>query len=407
MISKPKLCGIVWMVGFIPIAAPSYASQVPPLREFHALDAPSDSGGKIRLIWKSAGVETGKYEVWMAESSEGAYTKIAELPSGRHPKTQIKAPWWTWKKDKNRHFYEVGSTDQKRIEDGKTYYFKVAVLGKEGRSETEPRSAIAQPNYFNWGKLNNFVLMVLFGIVILGAIRYSRNRTDLFLRRIPGLDAVDEALGRATEMGRPILYLTGSDDMSSLSTIAATVILGEVAKRVAAYDTDLKVPHRDPIVMAICQEIVREAYLSAGRPDAYKEDSNFFITDNQFSYTAAVDGMMLRDQPSANFFMGYYYAEALLLAETGASTGAIQIAGTDSDAQLPFFITSCDYTLIGEELYAASAYLSREPILMGTLRGQDLGKAFFLVVLVIGSLFAALAPEAISLPLIEIFSDFR
>jgi hypothetical protein len=82
--------------------------------------------------------------------------------------------------------------------------------------------------------------------------------------------------------------------------------------------------------------------------------------------------------------MGYYYAESLLLAETGASTGAIQIAGTDSVSQLPFFITACDYTLIGEELYAASAYLSREPLLLGSLKGQDVGKALITLLIIIG-----------------------
>ena len=92
---------------------------------------------------------------------------------------------------------------------------------------------------------------------------------------------------------------------------------------------------------------------------------------------------MIRERPAANFFMGYYYAESLLLAETGASTGAIQIAGTDSPNQLPFFITTCDYTLIGEELYAASAYLSREPLLLGSLKGQDLGKALMMLLILI------------------------
>ena len=155
---------------------------------------------------------------------------------------------------------------------------------------------------------------------------------------------MDEAIGRATELGKPILYLTGAHDMSDPSTIAAAVILGRVAKRTAAYETDLLVPHRDPITMAVCQEITKQAYLEAGKPDLFKEDSNFFITSDQFSYTAAVDGIMLRKKPAANFFMGAYFAEALLLTETGASTGAIQIAGTDSDHQLPFFVTTCDYT---------------------------------------------------------------
>jgi len=110
------------------------------------------------------------------------------------------------------------------------------------------------------------------------------------------------------------------------------------------------------------------------------------VASDQFSYVAAVSGLMVREQPGAIFLLGSFFAESLLLAETGASTGAIQVAGTDQYTQLPFFITTCDYTLIGEELYAASAYLSREPRLLGSLRGQDVGKAFLMIAMVVGSL---------------------
>ena len=54
-------------------------------------------------------------------------------------------------------------------------------------------------------------------------------------------------------------------------------------------------------------------------------------------------------------------------------------------------MTTCDYTLIGEELYAASAYLSREPVQLGTLRGQDIGKACILVTLGIGTALATVS----------------
>ena len=296
-----------------------------------------------------------------------------------------------------------------RLVTGKTYFFKVALTDGQAVVESPVQSVMPQANLFNWAKLNNFLFLLAFASTVLFSIRRARVNPNIFLRRIPGLDAVEEAVGRATEMGRPILYLTGMDRMSSLSTIAATVILGEVAKRVATYDTDLKVPHRDPIVMAVCQEVVKGAYLAAGRPDAYKEDSNFFITPDQFAYTAAVDGIMLREKPAANFFMGAYMAESLLLAEPGGTTGAIQIAGTDSDHQLPFFIAACDYTLIGEELYAASAYLSREPVLVGTLRGQDFGKGFLLGVLVLGAILVTLG-EIFHTPVfhyfVQLFSDF-
>jgi hypothetical protein len=123
-------------------------------------------------------------------------------------------------------------------------------------------------------------------------------------------------------------------------------------------------------------------------PDRYREQDIYYTTYSQFGYAASVCGTMLREKPATNFFFGRFYAESLVLAETGNMTGAVQIAGTDADAQLPFFITACDYTLIGEELYAGSVYLSREPLLMGALKAQDAGKAIVLVMLVAGSILA-------------------
>jgi hypothetical protein len=59
-------------------------------------------------------------------------------------------------------------------------------------------------------------------------------------------------------------------------------------------------------------------------------------------------------------------------------------------SQLPFFVAACDYTLIGEELFAASAYLSKDPKLLGSLKGQDVGKFIFLLVILVGVVFLTL-----------------
>ena len=45
---------------------------------------------------------------------------------------------------------------------------------------------------------------------------------------------------------------------------------------------------------------------------------------------------------------------------------------------------ACDYTLIGEELFAASAYLSGEPRLVGGLKGADMLKLVIIAVIVVG-----------------------
>jgi hypothetical protein len=366
-----------------------------PPQDVRAFDTPSDGGGSLTVTWSPAPYDsaTTRYQILLSEGSTvpdpAAMKVVAEFPANQHYVRQSKWPWWTRPAEGDQHQFTLRNGKGIELKDGTAYSVTVAAVLSDDRGMATPVQATPQPNWMNWNQINNLILALLFGGIVFYAISTARKR-EIFLRRIPGLDAVDEAIGRATELGKPILYLTGAHDMSDPSTIAAAVILGRVAKRTAAYETELLVPHRDPITMAVCQEITKQAYLEAGKPDLFKEDSNFFITSDQFSYTAAVDGIMLRKKPAANFFMGSYFAEALLLTETGASTGAIQIAGTDSDHQLPFFVTTCDYTLIGEELYAASAYLSREPVQVGTLRGQDIGKALILGILGVGTVLATL-----------------
>jgi len=243
---------------------------------------------------------------------------------------------------------------------------------------------------FNTARLNVLIALIVYGALLLWFIYHARKGKQLFIRKISGLEALDEAVGRATEMGKPVLYVPGLASIDVISTIASMNILSQVAKKTAEYNTTLLVPNRDPVVYTVAREVVKEAYTDAGRPDAFNSDSVYFLTQDQFGYTSAVCGTMVRDKPATNLFIGYFWAESLVLAETGATTGAIQIAGTDSIFQLPFFIVACDYTLIGEELYAASAYLSREPLLLGSIKGQDWGKMIILGLLLLSSFLSLL-----------------
>jgi len=283
---------------------------------------------------------------------------------------------------------------------GKTWYFRLAVTdGKDTLYVSQAGrpvvvSAAAEADYFKWFKLNNLIFAVVFSAIVLVFIQMARRNPNLFIRKIAGLDAVEEAIGRATEMGRPAYFVHGLRPVSALGTIAAVNILARVARRAADYDSRICVMNNDPIVTAVSQEVVQQAYTEAGRPDAFNADDVSLVAADQFSYAAAVGGRMVRERPAAVFLMGYFFAESLLLAETGAATGAIQVAGTDAYTQLPFFITTCDYTLIGEELYAASAYLSREPRMLGSLRGQDVGKAFMMVMMVIATIIITIYAAA-------------
>ena len=234
------------------------------------------------------------------------------------------------------------------------------------------------------------VLFTLFTLVILLSIRWARRSENLYIRRIAGLNAVEEAIGRATELGKKVMFIPGIGSVGEVETLSALAVLKHVAKYTAEYGTPLEVPNKDPLTYAAARETVKEAYLEAGRPDLFHEEMVPYLTYDQFAYTAQVTGRMVREKPAANFLIGAFHAESLLLAEAGQSTGAIQIAGTAQVAQLPFFVTTCDYTLIGEELYAASAYLSKEPVMLGCIKGQDLIKLALLALMLVGILWATL-----------------
>lgn len=244
--------------------------------------------------------------------------------------------------------------------------------------------------YFALDKINLFVILILLITAILFFILRAQQGKRLSIRKIAGLEAVEEAVGRATEMGKSVLFVPGSRDLDDLQTIAGLSILGSVAKMTAQYEARLDVPVNRSLVMAAGQETVKEAYLAVGRPDLYKPEIVHYITDEQFGYVAALEGIMVRERPAACFYMGAFLAESLILAETGNSIGAIQIAGTAMPVQLPFFVAACDYTLIGEELFAAAAYLSQDSRMIGSLKGQDVGKVVAMSAIVIGSLLATL-----------------
>ena len=274
-----------------------------------------------------------------------------------------------------------------------TYLYGVAAVTENGQSSVTLASDLVTPRmeWINKGKIWFLIIMLTISGVLIWFVRHAKKGGEVKVRKIAGLEAVSEAVGRATEMGREVLFVPGILDINDIQTVAGITVLANVARTAAQYDAQLKVPTARSLVMTTARETVEAAYLGEGRPDAYNEDNIYYLTDEQFGYTAGVQGVMVREQPAACFYMGAFYAESLILAETANSIGAIQVAGTAMPSQLPFFVAACDYTLIGEEFFAASAYLSNDPEQLGSLKGQDVGKVIAALLLIIGCMFATLS----------------
>ena len=326
-------------------------------------DSPNDAGGVIDLDWSSPDNQSlfTEYRIYRNTVGQGNWELIGSV-AGATPS-----------------FSDVTGVK------GIPYNYMVRGYRHGEIFESKPvMNLVSEASWFNWGKINLLLIAVIVLTAIIWYVARSGNGKVHYIRKIAGLQAVEEAVGRATEMGRSVLFVPGIQDLDDVQTIAGLTILGSVAKMTAQYETRLDVPVSRSLVMSNGREVVKQAYMAVGRHDFYNENIVHYVTDEQFGYVAAIDGIMVREKPAACFYMGAFFAESLILAETGNHVGAIQIAGTAMPTQLPFFVAACDYTLIGEELFAASAYLSKDASAIASLRGQDVGKLLAMFSIIIG-----------------------
>ena len=332
-----------------------------------AVDTPNDGGQSVTLTWTSPGPHPARW-ILVRRERGGVFAPVDTL-------------------DGAMHTYTDQGEGKKGVQNGTEYEYQlVADPPNPALDSGVSGPAAPNPDWIDTTKINVLVVAVLFFVVLFYFINRAHHGVRWRFRTIPGLIAIEEAIGRATEMGRGVLYIPGVQDIDDIQTIASMIILRNVARTTAKYETRLDVPTDAPAVYTVADEVVKTAYQDVGRADAYQPDQVRYITSEQFAYVAAVNGMMLRDRPAANLLLGAFFAESLLLAETGHSIGAIQIAGTANVHQMPFFVVACDYTLIGEEYYAASALLSNEPLLLGSLKSADIVKLVLIIVIIVGSL---------------------
>lgn len=242
-----------------------------------------------------------------------------------------------------------------------------------------------------WGK-RGFMLIIpvlLIMLFVLINIQKAKSSKGVTIRRIAGLDQIDEAIGRATETARPVLMVPGIGTLDGIS-LQALAIFSSIVRTACRFATPIRLMTMAAPVYGVAQEMVRDVYLSEGVPEQFDPDSVQYVTDRQFAFASAVAGTIQREKVAATFLMGEFFAESLIFAENANVVGAIQVASSTQTTQTPFFVAACDYVLLGDEFYAASAYLGRQQVLLGSLAGIDWAKMMFMACAVIGVIFHSL-----------------
>lgn len=368
-------CGVLFIACSALVAAAAPPAPPGTVRSF---DHPNDAGTAIDVTWTPSADE--------GAAASGNRTRVIAYRIERRDASAGEEGW----KEVGEATAGVVSWTDTGCDPSNAYVHRVSAVATNGEASSSVVGNEVRPvtQWLDRSRLGYGGILFCVCAAVIGFILAARRGVPMKLRPIAGLQAVDEAVGRATEMGKPCLFVPGVQDINEMMTVAGIVVLGRVARTAAEYDCELLVPTSRSLVMTACRETVQSASYAAGRPEAYREDDISYLADEQFAYVAGVTRTMIDRRPAACFYFGQFYAESLFLAETGNSIGALQIAGTAETTQLPFFVAACDYTLIGEEFFAASAYLSGEPDQLGAVKGQDFGKLVAAALILIGVVLA-------------------
>lgn len=242
------------------------------------------------------------------------------------------------------------------------------------------------------GRIFSFGLLIVMFITVSVLTYYSGRMKLPNVRKIPGLDAIEEAIGRCTETGRPVHCSVG--DTGGLRSayapqvIAGIEVLRFVAALVAKYKTRIIVSTPFSEAIPLIEDTLTAGYADAGVPDYFRGDHVRFIAAN--AYIAGVLGILTEENCGANIMLGPFGAGTVLWGMAGKAIGALGIAGTARQAQLPYIVVCFDYGLIGEEIFAAGAYVSKDPYGISGLMANDLLRVFTIFLILIGVLFTTM-----------------
>jgi hypothetical protein len=238
----------------------------------------------------------------------------------------------------------------------------------------------------------SFTLALL--VISVGVILWQIQKTKAGgplpqIRKIAALEAIPEVVGRAVEMGRPVHFTSGVgrlDDEFAPQTLAATEILSHITKLAAEYDAEIVTTVAPALVLPVQTDAMRQGYALAGKQEQFSESQVRFASEVQMAYASAAAGFIQREKAAVNIMIGAFYGETMLIAESGVHAGAIQVMGTVRMYQLMFMAVIADYLLIGEEMFAAGAYITKDRVRLGAVKGQDLIKAAVLAYLALAAI---------------------
>jgi hypothetical protein len=209
------------------------------------------------------------------------------------------------------------------------------------------------------------------------------------LRAIATFSRLRQAIGLAVEDGSRLHVSLGKANLTTAQNASALVglsVLDRVAQLSSASDRPPVATSGDGGLAILSQDTLRGAYRSANAVDLYDPRRGMLTGITPFSYIAGTLPVMRDENISANILIGNFGPEVALLTGAAEQQNSFTLAASDSlPAQAVLYATASE-TLIGEELFAAGAYVAAGGMHNASLRVQDMLRWVVIAVMLAGSI---------------------
>lgn len=241
------------------------------------------------------------------------------------------------------------------------------------------------------------VLLAIPLLLLWFVARRSRRSPDL--RPIPAWEALRGLVGRATEEGKQVHLSLGRAGVGGEETAVVSAAL-DVQRQLAREGAALELPPEspalvvtvaDPLLMLAAQDALYRAHREWGHPGGYDSTQVQLIAPDPLAYAVGAQDRIEDERTAANVMVGHQGDEYLLLGETGAQRDLLQVAGSDALNTQALMAATAGHVLVGEETFAAGAYLTRRPALVASLQVQDVLRAAVVIVILVGVILKSLA----------------
>ncbi len=231
-----------------------------------------------------------------------------------------------------------------------------------------------------------FLALILAGLILVFNLML-RGRWPVF-RELPGYDAVHSDVAASVEAGTRVHMALGEGQIigpGAEAELAGLSALAKIAQAASVSDRPPVATSSDGITSLLAQDVMYSTYRQMRAEERFDHDLGRLAGLGPAGYTAGAMITPAAERASATFLIGAMGAEAALIADTGAQHGSVIAAVTDPVGQAAAFATT-DNPLLGEELFAAGAYLKVSHAHAASLQAQDVLRWIAIGAILLGAL---------------------